>query len=297
MNAIGTNQNETLRIFRGDEVSRADDFVGLYLIKNTCGELLSAEQEIDLFKQMESGLPGAKDRLITANLGLVVSTAKKYAYGGQKFDDFVQEGRIGLLKAVEKFDYRKGNRFSTYAMWWIRQTITRSFAHERTIRLPANAIARVNRMNRVSSELTQELGRKPSNKEIAETLGWTAKKLNFVMKAVAQEPVRLKVPKSDEDDSPFLYNTRDENAVDPAARAVQTLLREDITEAVSRLPSRERVVIRMRFGLDDGYSHTLEEVGRRIKVSREGVRQLEKNALRRLRRPKYSHKLKDYLEC
>jgi RNA polymerase primary sigma factor len=259
------------------------------------GKLLSAEQETELFKQMESGITGAKDRLIRANLRLVVSIAKNYAQG-QGLPDFVQEGNIGLIRAVEKFDYRRGLRFSTCATWWIRQAITRSSVYEKTIRLPAYITARISKLNRVSRELTQELGREPGREEIAQALGWTARQVNFIMNAAAQEPVSLEAPVGEEGDACLADFTEDKTAEDPGSRAVKTLLREDLTEALSRLPAREREVIRMRFGLDD-CAQTLEQVGRHINLSRERVRQLEVNALRRLRRPKYSHKLKEYLDC
>ncbi|MDR2618103.1 MAG: sigma-70 family RNA polymerase sigma factor [Treponema sp.] len=296
MNVRAANQNETCKVVCGGEVSPADDSIGLYYREIGRGKLLSAEQETELFKQMESGVTGAKDRLITANLRLVVSIAKKYVRG-QLLPDFVQAGNTGLIRAVEKFDYRKGFRFSTYASLWIRQAITRSFGHEKTIQLPAYMTARINKVNRVSRELAQELGREPAGEEIARALGWTAGQVKFVMNVAAQKPVSLDAPAGEEDDSCLADFNGDKTAEDPASRAVQSLLRKDLIEALSRLPAREREVIRMRFGLEDGCARTLEDVGRHIKVSRERVRQFEVNALRRLRSPKYSHKLKEYLDC
>jgi RNA polymerase primary sigma factor len=295
INVMAANQNKMLKVLRG-EVVPADDFTGLYFREIGRGELLSAEQETELFKQMESGVIGAKDRLIKANLRFVVSIAKNYAQG-RCLSDLVQEGNIGLIRAVEKFDYRKGFRFSTYAIWWIRQAITCSSVYEKTIRLPVYMTARINKLNRVSRELTQGLGRKPAGEETARTLGWTTGQVNFVMNAAVQAPVSLEASADEKDNARPADFAKDKTTEDPAFRAVQTLLREDLTEALSRLPSREREVIRTRFGLDDGCSQTLEEVGRRFKVSRERVRQFETTALRRLRHSEYSHKLKEYMDC
>jgi RNA polymerase primary sigma factor len=288
------NQSETFRSAYGGEVSLADDSTRIYFREIGREKLLTAEQEAELFKQMESGLVSAKDRLVRANLRLVVSIAKNYAQRG-RLSDLVQEGNIGLIKAMEKFDYRQGYRFSTYAAWWIRQAIIRSISEARTIRLPAYLAARINKVNRVSRELMQELGRVPGDEEIAGRLGWSAGKVRFVMDA-DRNPVSLEAPIGGEEDSSFSDFAVDKNAEDPASRAVLTLLREAIAETLSRLPSREREVLRMRYGLDDGCSRTLEEVGRCIKLSRERVRQLDVKAMRRLRHPQYSRKLKEYLD-
>jgi RNA polymerase primary sigma factor len=293
------NQNETPRIVQGGKMPPADEYsTGLYFREIGREKLLSAAQETELFKQMESGdntaALSAKNRLIRANLRFVVSIAKNYAWG-KSLADLVQEGNIGLVIAVEKFDYRRGFRFSTYAAWWIRQYIGRFLSvRERTIRLPAYITARINKVNRVSRDLTQELGREPANEEIARALGWTAGQVNFVMNA-AQEPVSLDAPAGDEEETSLQDFVGDKNAEDPASRAVQTLLGEAVTGAVSKLPARERELIRMRFGLDGGCFRTLEDAGRRLKVSREGARQLEVKALRRLRNPKVSVGLRDYL--
>jgi RNA polymerase primary sigma factor len=289
------NQNETFRIVRNEGVSLADDSIGLYFREIGRGKLLSAEQETELFKQMESGVAGAKDRLIKASLRLVVSIAKRYARGGECLSDLAQEGNIGLIRAVEKFDYRKGYRFATYAAWWIRQAIIRSLSEKRIVRLPAHISVRISKMNRVSRCLTQELGRKPGDEELARALGWTVRQLSFVMNTAAQETLSLEEPAGEEGEGLKADFVEDKNAEDPAARALRTLHREALTEALSRLPFREREVIKMRFGLEDGCSRTLKEVGRRLDVSRERVRQLELNALRRLRCPAYSRALKEYM--
>jgi RNA polymerase primary sigma factor len=290
MNLKAAGQNET--VTAGGKLSPADGSGAPYFGETGPGDLLSAEQERELFRQMESGVAGAKDRLIRANLRLVAAIAAHYARG-ERLRDFIQEGSIGLIRAVEKFDYRRGFKFSTYAAPWIRQAIILSL-RETAIRLPAYMIGRISKVKRRSRELTQELGREPGNADIARALGWTADQVNFVMGAV-RESVCLEEPAGGEDALTRLDVTEDKNAEDPAETAVRTLLREDLARALSGLPAREREVIRMRFGLEDGGPKTLKEAGRRVRVSRERVRQLEVNALRRLRRPEYSQKLQGYL--
>jgi RNA polymerase primary sigma factor len=300
MNEMVKNRKETPKIIHGGGVPWTKDSTSLYFRETGCGKLLTAEQEIDLFKQAESGdraaAVRAKNHLITSNLRLVISIAKNYARSNQHFNDLVQEGSFGLIRAVEKFDYRKGLRFSTYAACWICQAMTRFLSGQKTIRLPAHIRARLNKVAWVSRELTQELGRKPADEEIAARLGWTARQVTFVLNAT-KEPVSLNAPAGEKADSPLADLVEDKSAEDPAFQTFLTLLREALAGALSRLPFREREVIRMRYGLDGGYSLTLEEAGRHIKVSRERVRQLEENALHRLRRPKYGCKLKEYLDC
>jgi RNA polymerase primary sigma factor len=240
----------------------------------------------------------ARNRLIEANLRLVVFVAKNYARGGACLDDLIQEGSLGLMKAVEKFDYRKGFRFSTYAIWWIHQAVTRGLSNqERNIRLPTHIIARISKLARVSRELMQELGREPSDEEIAGRLGWTAEQVEFIRNA-AQEPSSLDAPPAgvEDDDLSVADSVVDRNAEDPAAQAISSQLREAIDRAVSKLCARECEVIRMRNGLDDGCSKTLSEVGRRFNISRERARQLEVVALRHLRHPKCSAELRAYLD-
>jgi RNA polymerase primary sigma factor len=290
MNLRAANQNKTVRVIRG--ISLAEGSADLHFSELGHEKLLSAEQERELFQQMEAGAAGVKDRLVRANLRLVASIAARYARG-ERLRDFIQEGSIGLIRAVEKFDYRKGFRFATYATSWIRQAINRAL-HERTIRLPAHIIGRINKVKRRSRELFQELGREPNNEEIAQSLGWTVDQVKSVRDA-AREPVYLEDPMGGEDALTRSDITEDKNAEDPAERATRILMLEDLDQALSELPYREREVIRMRFGLEDGRPKTLIEAGRCVKVSHERARQLEINALRRLRHPEYRKKLQGYL--
>lgn len=273
-----------------------DDPVRMYLKEIGKVPLLSAEEEIIFAKRMEEGDVEAKKRLAEANLRLVVSIAKRYVGRGMLFLDLIQEGNLGLIKAVEKFDYRKGYKFSTYATWWIRQAITRAIADQaRTIRIPVHMVETINRLMRVSRQLLQELGRDPQPEEIAKAMDMTVGKVREIMK-ISQEPVSLETPIGEEDDSHLGDFIPDDDVPVPAEAAAFTLLKEQLIEVLDTLTEREQKVLRLRFGLDDGRARTLEEVGKEFSVTRERIRQIEAKALRKLRHPSRSKKLKDYLE-
>ena len=258
--------------------------------------LLTAAEEISIAKRMADGDEEARKELIDANLRLVVSVAKKYVGKGLLFLDLIQEGNLGLIKAVEKFDYRKGYKFSTYATWWIRQAITRAIADQaRTIRIPVHMVETINKLIRCQRQLIQELGREPRPEEIAKEMDITVEKVREIKK-IAQEPVSLETPIGEEEDSHLGDFIPDEDAPEPATVASFTLLREQLMEVLDTLTPREEMVIRLRFGLDDGKTRTLEEVGRVFKVTRERIRQIEAKALRKLRQPSRSKKLRDFLE-
>ena len=265
-----------------------EDPVRMYLKEIGKVPLLSAEEEIELAKKMEQGDENAKKRLAEANLRLVVSIAKRYVGRGMLFLDLIQEGNLGLIKAVEKFDYRKGYKFSTYATWWIRQAITRAIADQaRTIRIPVHMVETINKLIRVSRQLLQELGREPTPEEIAEEMDMPVDRVREILK-ISQEPVSLETPIGD-----FI---QDDNVPVPADAAAFTLLKEQLVEVLGTLTEREQKVLRLRFGLDDGRARTLEEVGKEFNVTRERIRQIEAKALRKLRHPSRSRKLKDYLD-
>jgi len=273
-----------------------DDPVRMYLKEIGKVELLTAEEEVELAQRMEAGDDDAKKKLAEANLRLVVSIAKRYVGRGMLFLDLIQEGNLGLIKAVEKFDYRKGFKFSTYATWWIRQAITRAIADQaRTIRIPVHMVETINKLMRVSRQLLQDLGREPQPEEIAEEMDMPVAKVREIMK-ISQEPVSLETPIGEEEDSHLGDFIPDEDAPVPADAAAFTLLKEQLIEVLSTLTEREQSVLRLRFGLDDGRARTLEEVGKEFKVTRERIRQIEAKALRKLRHPSRSKKLKDYLE-
>jgi len=273
-----------------------DDPVRMYLKEIGKVPLLTAEEEVELAKRIEKGDQEAKRRLAEANLRLVVSVAKRYVGRGMLFLDLIQEGNLGLIKAVEKFDYRKGYKFSTYATWWIRQAITRAIADQaRTIRIPVHMVETINKLIRVSRQLLQELGREPLPEEIAEEMGIDEDRVREIMK-IAQEPVSLETPIGEEEDSHLGDFIEDEDAVAPADAASFLLLKEQLKDVLETLTDREQKVLRLRFGLDDGRARTLEEVGKVFGVTRERIRQIEAKALRKLRHPSRSKKLKDYLE-
>ena len=273
-----------------------DDHVKMYLKEIGKVPLLTPDEEIDLARRMADGDEAAKRRLAEANLRLVVSIAKRYVGRGMLFLDLIQEGNLGLIKAVEKFDYRKGYKFSTYATWWIRQAITRAIADQaRTIRIPVHMVETINKVMRVSRQLLQELGHDPLPEEIAAEMNMPVDKVREIMK-IAQEPVSLETPIGEEEDSHLGDFIPDDDAPAPAEAASYTLLREQLIGVLSTLTSREEKVLKLRFGLEDGRARTLEEVGKEFNVTRERIRQIEAKALRKLRHPSRSKKLKDFLE-
>lgn len=273
-----------------------EDPVRMYLKEIGKVPLLSADEEIELAKRMELGDEEAKKKLAEANLRLVVSIAKRYVGRGMLFLDLIQEGNLGLIKAVEKFDYRKGYKFSTYATWWIRQAITRAIADQaRTIRIPVHMVETINKLIRVSRQLLQELGREPSPQEIADEMDIPVERVREILK-ISQEPVSLETPIGEEEDSHLGDFIQDDNVPVPAEAAAFTLLKEQLNEVLGTLTEREQKVLKLRFGLEDGRARTLEEVGKVFNVTRERIRQIEAKALRKLRHPSRSRKLRDYLE-
>ena len=273
-----------------------EDPVRMYLKEIGKVPLLSAEREIDLAQRKEEGDEEAKKELAEANLRLVVSIAKRYVGRGMLFLDLIQEGNLGLIKAVEKFDYHKGYKFSTYATWWIRQAITRAIADQaRTIRIPVHMVETINKLIRVSRQLLQELGREPLPEEIAKELDMPVERVREILK-ISQEPVSLETPIGEEEDSHLGDFIQDDNVPVPAEAAAQTLLKEQLDEVLDTLTEREQKVLRLRFGMNDGRARTLEEVGKEFDVTRERIRQIEAKALRKLRHPSRSRKLRDYLD-
>ena len=278
-----------------DGISLADP-IRMYLKEIGKIPLLSTEEEIELAKRMEKGDEEARKKLAEANLRLVVSIAKRYAGRGMQFLDLIQEGNLGLIKAVEKFDYRKGYKFSTYATWWIRQAITRAIADQaRTIRIPVHMVETINRLIRTSRQMVQELGREPTPEELAKKLDMPVERVREIKK-ISQDPVSLETPIGEEEDSHLGDFIQDDNVMVPADQATFTLLHEQLMESRETVTEREQQVLRLRFGLDDGRPRTLEEVGRVFHVTRERIRQIEAKALRKLRHPSRSKKLKDYLD-
>ncbi len=273
-----------------------DDPVRMYLKEIGKVPLLHTEDELKLAERMSEGDKEAERQLAEANLRLVVSIAKRYVGRGMLFLDLIQEGNLGLIKAVEKFDYRKGYKFSTYATWWIRQSITRAIADQaRTIRIPVHMVETINKLLRVTRQLLQELGREPTHDELAKALGTTVERVREIQK-IAQDPVSLETPIGEEEDSHLGDFIQDESAPAPADSATYMLLREQLTSVLDTLTPRESRVLKLRFGLDDGRMRTLEEVGKEFNVTRERIRQIEAKALRKLRHPSRSKKLKDYLD-
>lgn len=273
-----------------------DDPVRMYLKEIGKIPLLKANEEVEYARRMADGDQYAKDKLVEANLRLVVSIAKRYVGRGMLFLDLIQEGNLGLIKAVEKFDYKKGYKFSTYATWWIRQAITRAIADQaRTIRIPVHMVETINKLIRVSRQLLQQLGRDPKPEEIAKEMNMSVEKVREIMK-IAQDPVSLETPIGEEEDSHLGDFIPDEDAPAPAEAAAYSLLKEQIEDVLNTLNEREQKVLKLRFGLDDGRARTLEEVGKEFDVTRERIRQIEAKALRKLRHPSRSKKLKDFLE-
>ena len=273
-----------------------EDPVRMYLKEIGKVPLLTADEEIELAQRMEEGDEEAKKRLAEANLRLVVSIAKRYVGRGMLFLDLIQEGNLGLIKAVEKFDYRKGYKFSTYATWWIRQAITRAIADQaRTIRIPVHMVETINKLIRVSRQLLQELNREPTPEEIAKEMNMPVERVREILK-ISQEPVSLETPIGEEEDSHLGDFIKDENVPVPDKAAAYTLLREDLDEVLKTLTEREQKVLCLRFGLEDGRARTLEEVGKEFNVTRERIRQIEAKALRKLRHPSRSRKLRDYFD-
>ncbi len=288
-------EEEVIDLSTPDEVS-VDDPVRMYLKEIGRIDLLSGEEEVELAIRMEQGDEAAKRKLCEANLRLVVSIAKRYVGRGMSFLDLIQEGNLGLIKAVEKFDYTKGFKFSTYATWWIRQAITRAIADQaRTIRIPVHMVETINKLVRIQRQLLQKLGREPFPEEIAKEMDITEERVREIMK-IAQEPVSLETPIGEEEDSHLGDFIEDEDALAPADSASYILLKEQLEEVLESLTDREKKVLRLRFGLDDGKARTLEEVGKQFGVTRERIRQIEAKALRKLRHPSRSKKLKDYLD-
>ena len=294
--SIAPASNEELEsVLSADGIS-IDDPVKVYLKEIGRVPLLSAEEEVELAIRMSEGDVAAKKRLSEANLRLVVSIAKRYVGRGMQFLDLIQEGNLGLIKAVEKFDHTKGFKFSTYATWWIRQAITRAIADQaRTIRIPVHMVETINKVKKVNSQLLHENGHEPTNEQIAEKLEMPVEKVREIMR-VAQEPVSLETPIGEEEDSHLGDFIPDEDAPAPSDVASHTMLKEQLAEVLSTLTPREEQVLRLRFGLEDGRSRTLEEVGKEFNVTRERIRQIEAKALRKLRHPSRSKKLKDFLE-
>ncbi len=301
LDKIKTDDNEEIEpadnaaLAEAAESVNVNDPVRLYLKEIGKVPLLKAEEEMELAKRMEAGDVSAKKKLAEANLRLVVSIAKRYVGRGMNFLDLIQEGNLGLIKAVEKFDYTKGFKFSTYATWWIRQAITRAIADQaRTIRIPVHMVETINKLIRISRQLLQELGREPTPKEIGDEMGFPEEKVREIQK-IAQDPVSLETPIGEEEDSHLGDFIPDEEAPAPAEAASFALLKEQLIEVLGTLTEREEKVLRLRFGLDDGRTRTLEEVGKQFNVTRERIRQIEAKALRKLRHPSRSKKLKDYL--